>query len=191
MLTDRPRVVILASGQGSLATALITHSQNSEISQAYQIAAVISDRPAAPVLEIATQSGIPAHAIALIGDRLDWERALSDAVAQYAPQLVVSAGFMRILSPAFLARFPVINSHPSLLPHFPGAHAVHDALEAGVSETGCTVHWVDEGVDTGEVIAQRIVEVLPGDTESALHERIKVVERQLLISVVEALVKGN
>ena len=191
VLTDRPRVVILASGQGSLAAALIARSLENQTSQKYQISAVISDQPTAPVLAMAQNAGIPTQAVELAGDRILWEEALGDAVAHFSPQLVVSAGFMRILSPHFLSRFRVINSHPSLLPAFPGAHAVRDALAAGARQPGCTVHWVDEGVDTGEVIAQRIVEVLPGDTVPTLHERIKVVERELLVSVVEDLVKGS
>ena len=185
MLTDSPKIVILASGQGSLAAAVMASAG------VYEVAAVISDQPAAGVLGYAQAASVPTAVVELQGDRLAWEERLGDAVASFSPQLVVSAGFMRIVSPLFLQRFRVINSHPSLLPLFPGAHAVSDALLAGVSHTGCTIHWVDEGVDTGEVIAQRIVEVLPGDTEATLHERIKVVERELLVSVVEALVKGN
>jgi phosphoribosylglycinamide formyltransferase-1 len=185
MPTDPPKIVILASGQGSLAAAVMASAG------VYEVAAIISDQPAAGVLGHGNAVSIPTVVVELQGDRPAWEERLSDAVAFFSPQLVVSAGFMRILSPRFLQRFRVINSHPSLLPLFPGAHAVRDALLAGVSLTGCTIHWVDEGVDTGEVIAQRIVEVLPGDTEATLHERIKVVERELLVSVVEALVKGN
>ncbi|CAB4683230.1 unannotated protein [freshwater metagenome] len=185
VLTELPRIVILASGQGSLAAALM------ESAQLFEVAAVVSDKADAPVLARAESAGICAISLPLQGDRPTWESALADQVACFAPELVVSAGFMRILSPRFLGQFRVINSHPSLLPDFPGAHAVRDALASGASQSGCTVHWVDEGVDTGEVIAQRIVEVIPGDTEATLHERIKVVERELLVSVVEALVKGE
>ena len=185
VLTELPRIVILASGQGSLAAALM------ESAHFFEVAAVISDRREAPVLGRAEAAGINAISLPIQGDRLAWESALADQVAAFAPEFVVSAGFRRILSPRFLERFRVINSHPSLLPDFPGAHAVRDALAAGASESGCTIHWVDEGVDTGKVIAQRIVEVIPGDTETSLHERIKVVERELLVSVVEALVRGE
>ena len=95
---------------------------------------------------------------------------------------------MRILSPEFVSHFKVINSHPALLPLFPGAHAVADALAAGVSRTGITVHWVDKGVDTGEVIAQQPVEILPNDDVASLHERIKIIERALIVSTIEKIV---
>jgi len=103
------------------------------------------------------------------------------------PDLVVSAGFMRIVSPFFLSRFKMINTHPALLPAFPGAHPVRDAIAAGVSVTGASVHWVDAGVDTGEVIAQAHVDVLPTDDESTLHERIKIVERGLIVATLTEL----
>jgi phosphoribosylglycinamide formyltransferase-1 len=114
------------------------------------------------------------------------------AVTAFNPDLVVSAGFMRILGPAFLARFEgkTINTHPALLPAFPGAHAVRDALAAGATETGTTVHLVDAGVDTGPVLAQRKVQVNPDDDEATLHERIKVEERALLVEVINAIAKG-
>ncbi|MBB1028738.1 phosphoribosylglycinamide formyltransferase, partial [Dietzia sp. DQ11-38-2] len=106
---------------------------------------------------------------------------------------IVSAGFMRILGEAFLGEFTgrVLNSHPALLPSFPGAHAVRDALAYGVAVTGCTVHLVDAGVDTGPVIAQRAVDVFSEDTESSLHERIKIVERELLVDVLESAARGR
>ena len=118
--------------------------------------------------------------------RAAWDGALTAAVAARAPDLVISAGFMRILGPAFLARFGprVINTHPALLPAFPGAHAVRDALAYGVKVTGCTVHLVDAGVDTGPVVAQAAVPVEADDDEEVLHERIKSVERGLLVDVV-------
>jgi phosphoribosylglycinamide formyltransferase-1 len=122
------------------------------------------------------------------GDRPAWDAALTAAVAAHQPDLVVSAGFMKILGPAFLAAFPrTINTHPALLPAFPGANAVRDALAAGVEVTGATVHYVDAGVDTGEVIAQVEVPVEPGDTEGSLHERIKVAERRMLVETVERM----
>lgn len=100
------------------------------------------------------------------------------------PSLVVSAGFMRILAPEYVANFKVINSHPSLLPSFPGAHAVRDALKANATVTGTSIHWVDAGVDTGKVIASREVPILVGDTEELLHERIKIVERGLIVATI-------
>ena len=105
------------------------------------------------------------------------------------PWLVVSAGFMKILSPDFVNRFQIINTHPSLLPLFPGAHAVRDALAAGVSESGCTLHFVDAGVDTGAIIAQRKLEVAANESEETLHERIKVLERELIIFGILALLE--
>ena len=119
--------------------------------------------------------------------RAEWDQELINYVQSVSPDLVVSVGFMRILSSEFASKFKVINSHPALLPNFPGAHAVRDALSAGVNQTGCTVHWVDAGVDTGQVIAQRIVDVLPNDDEASLHERIKIVERQLIVETIKSL----
>ena len=109
--------------------------------------------------------------------RGDWDEALAKAVAEHNPRFVVSAGFMRLLGPAVLDAFAVLNTHPALLPAFPGAHAVRDALAYGVQVTGCTVHLVDAGIDTGPVIAQCAVDVHEGDDEATLHERIKAVER--------------
>jgi phosphoribosylglycinamide formyltransferase-1 len=122
--------------------------------------------------------------------RDDWCQVLADSVQRFQPEWVVCAGFMRILSGDFLQRFPgrVINTHPSLLPQFPGAHAVADALAAGVTSTGASVHFVDEGIDTGPVLAQEVVPVLPGDNLSSLHERIKQTERRQLVHVVAKLV---
>ena len=123
--------------------------------------------------------------------RADWDSALALAIAEHEPDLVVSAGFMKILGDHVLDQFSVINTHPALLPRFPGAHAVADALVAGVAETGCTVHFVDEGVDTGPVIEQRSVLVEAGDDVESLHERIKVVERELLVQVVRQLCRSG
>ena len=123
------------------------------------------------------------------GDRDAWDAALTEATAAHEPDLVVSAGFMKILGPQFLTRFPgrVVNTHPALLPAFPGAHAVPATLAYGVKVTGCTVHLVDAGTDTGPILAQQPVPVLDDDDEGRLHERIKVVERRLLVDVLEAL----
>lgn len=124
-------------------------------------------------------------------DRAAWDVALTEAVGTHRPDLVVSAGFMRLVGPAFLGQFGgrMINSHPALLPSFPGTGAVRDALRYGVKVTGCTVLLVDHGVDSGPVLAQEPVRVQPGDTEETLHERIKVVERRLLVDVVAALAR--
>ena len=174
------RAVILASGNGSLAQAIIDDDQLST-----QIVALISDRADALVLERARLSGISTHVIEMKSDRKVWDREILDCVNNLKPDLVISAGFMRILSPDFVRTFPTINSHPALLPLFPGAHAVRDALAAGVRETGTTIHWADEGVDTGKIIRQVKVSILPGDNEASLHERIKEVERGLIVAAIK------
>ena len=179
----RKRVVILASGAGSLAQAIIDATELD-----IQIVAVVSDNPNAQVLERAKAAKLNTSVIELGADRTAWNKQLFDQVDQYQPDLVVSAGFMRILSPEFVNTFPTINSHPALLPEFPGAHAVRDALAAGVSVTGTTVHWVDAGVDTGPIITQMEVPVLPNDDEATLHERIKKVERGLIVATIALII---
>ena len=179
----RKRLVILASGQGSLAQAIIDATDLD-----IQITAVISDRADAPVLERAVKASINTAVVELTADRELWNKQLFAKVDHYKPDLVVSAGFMRILSPKFVSNFPTINSHPALLPEFPGAHAVRDAIAAGVLVTGTTVHWVDAGVDTGPIITQMEVPVLPGDTEATLHERIKKVERGLIVATIALII---
>jgi phosphoribosylglycinamide formyltransferase-1 len=174
------RAVILASGNGSLAQAIIDDAQLGG-----QIVAVVSDRADALVLERARSSDIPTHVIEMKSDRKVWDKEILDCVNNLKPDLVISAGFMRILSPDFVQTFPTINSHPALLPLFPGAHAVRDALVAGASETGTTIHWVDQGMDTGKIIMQARVSILPGDNEASLHERIKEVERGLIVAAIK------
>lgn len=177
------RIVVLVSGSGTLLQALINAA-----GKAFTIAKVVADKPC-PALERAARAGIEAEVVVLGEDRGAWNRRLAAAVGNTAPELVVSAGFMKILGPEFLRQFPqrIINTHPALLPSFPGAHAVRDALAYGVKVSGSTVHFVDEGVDTGPIIAQQPVAVREGDTEEELHERIKVVERELIVSVLETL----
>ncbi|HQA13920.1 MAG TPA: formyltransferase family protein, partial [Ornithinibacter sp.] len=119
--------------------------------------------------------------------RADWDEALARLISDAVPDLVVSAGFMKVLGPTVLARHRVINTHPALLPSFPGAHGVRDAMAHGVRVTGCTCHWVDAGVDTGAIIDQRAVRVEDDDTVETLHERIKVLERDMLVEVVRSL----
>ncbi|MGV0837366.1 phosphoribosylglycinamide formyltransferase [Mycolicibacterium thermoresistibile] len=181
------RVVVLASGTGSLLASLLEAAVGDYPAR---VVAVGTDRDCA-ALEIASAAGIPTFTVRLrdFPDRQAWDAALADAVAAHEPDLVVSAGFMKILGPHFLSRFPgrILNTHPALLPAFPGAHAVADALAYGVQVTGCTVHVVDAGTDTGPILAQRAVQVLKGDDEATLHERIKIVERQLLVEVLAAL----
>jgi phosphoribosylglycinamide formyltransferase-1 len=181
-------VVVLASGTGSLLRALIEAAAAPDYPAT--VVAVGVDR-VCQATEHAAAAGIPAFRMALkdFPDRAAWDVALTDAVAAYEPDLVVSAGFMKILGPVFLARYGgrIINTHPALLPAFPGAHGVRDALAYGVKVTGSTVHLVDSGIDTGPILAQEAVPVLDGDDEDTLHERIKVVERRLLAEVVAAV----
>ena len=187
------RIVVLASGSGTLLQALIDAVQSEALDIA--IAAVGSDVPGVMALTRAEDAGIPVFVQEPMAyaTRDDWNAALTERVASFAPDWVVSAGFMRILGPEFVDAFAgrILNTHPALLPSFPGAHAVRDALAHGVKVTGCTVHLVDHGVDTGPIIAQRAVEVLPDDDEATLHERIKIVERELLVQTLAALTGGH
>jgi phosphoribosylglycinamide formyltransferase-1 len=155
------------------------------------IVAAGSDVPSAPALKRASDAGIRTFICdpSEFTDQDAWNSALLNELRGIEPDLVVSAGFMRILGPSVVAAFGIINTHPSLLPAFPGAHAVRDTLAAGATESGCTVHWVDEGVDTGPIIAQVRVEIEPGDDETTVHERIKVVERDLLVRTVRTLLE--
>ena len=175
------RIVILASGSGTLAQAIFDAQLEADI------VAVISDQPDAAVLDRAHKARIETFTIPMLPDRTEWDRELETLIAALRPDLVVSAGFMRILSERITDKFKIINSHPALLPLYPGAHAVRDALTAGATETGTTIHWVDAGVDTGKVIAQERVEILPEDTEESLHERIKIVERGLIVATIAEL----
>ena len=175
------RIVILASGSGTLAQAIFDAQLEADI------VAVISDQPDAAVLDRAHKARIETFTIPMLPDRTEWDRELETLIAALKPDLVVSAGFMRILSERITNKFKIINSHPALLPLYPGAHAVRDALTAGATETGTTIHWVDAGVDTGKVIAQERVEILPEDTEESLHERIKIVERGLIVATIAEL----
>lgn len=145
--------------------------------------------------EIAAAASLPTFT-ARLGDHPDrdaWDAALTDATAAHSPDLIISAGFMKILGPQFLSRFTgrILNTHPALLPAFPGAHGVADALAYGVKVTGCTVHLVDAGTDTGPILAQEPIPVLDDDDEQTLHERIKVTERRLLVDVVAAVATGG
>ncbi|GAA4913898.1 phosphoribosylglycinamide formyltransferase [Streptomonospora salina] len=153
--------------------------------------AVGADRYGAGGLDLARQAGVEAFTVpfADYGDRGDWNAALIERLDAYRPDLVVSAGFMRILGAEVLERHTVVNIHPALLPAFPGAHAVRDALAYGVAITGATVHFADSGVDTGPVIDQVAVRVDPRDDTASLHERIKSVERRMLVEVVGRLAR--
>jgi phosphoribosylglycinamide formyltransferase-1 len=178
---------VLASGTGSLLASVLEATVDDFPAR---VVAVGADRDCA-ALAIAASSSLPVFTVRLrdYADRDAWDAAITEATAAHEPDLVVSAGFMKILGPQFLYRFlgRVVNTHPALLPAFPGAHAVPEALDYGVKVTGCSVHLVDAGTDTGPLLAQQAVPVLDDDDESTLHERIKVVERRLLVDVLEAL----
>ena len=182
------RVVVLASGAGTLFSALANQANQIGI----QIVGLVSEAEV-PACDRARELGIPVVVVPLLEDRVKWDQNLATELSRLKPSLIVSAGFMKILGPVVL-RFhqgKIINTHPALLPNFPGAHAVRDALMAGVAETGTTIHFVDSGVDTGEVISQVRVKVEPGDTEDSLHERIKQAERELLVTTVSDIAHGK
>lgn len=178
-------VVVLISGTGSNLLALLKAIESPLVP--VRVLAVGSDS-AAPGLAHADLYGIPTFVVEphRFPDRESWAKRLQETIEGFKPDLVALAGFMKILPPSFIRRFSpnLINIHPSLLPLFPGAHAVRDTLAAGATETGATIHIVDEGVDTGPVIAQKTVPVMPGDDINTLHERIKHQERQLLIDTI-------
>lgn len=182
------RVVVLVSGTGSLLASLLAATA---ADYPATVVAVGADRTNIRGLDIAAAAGLPTFSCrpADYPDRAAWDQAITDEVAAHQPDLVVSAGFMKLLGTTFLKTFKdqVINTHPALSPAFPGAHAVVDAIEYGVKVTGCTVFFVDEGVDSGPIVSQRAVPVLDGDTPETLHERIKLDEREMLVSVVAAL----
>lgn len=160
-----------------------------------EIAAVGSDVPDAGALERAVRAGTSTFVVEPgdFPDRSEWNAALLAQVTSFAPDWIVCAGFMRILGAEVVDAFQgrIVNTHPALLPAFPGAHGVRDALAYGVKVTGCTVHLVDHGVDTGPILAQRSVDIRPDDDETSLHERIKTVERELLVQTLAGLVGGN
>ncbi|MFM5903701.1 MAG: phosphoribosylglycinamide formyltransferase [Microbacteriaceae bacterium] len=181
-------VVVLISGSGSNLRALLEAASNPLLG--VKIRAVGADN-AASGLEHAELFGVPTFVVepGRFESREAWAKVLLSNIQHFEPDLVVLAGFMRILPPEFVAALSpnLINTHPSLLPEFPGAHAVRDALAAGATRTGVTIHVVDEGVDTGPRLKQAEVQILPGETEAQLHERIKQVERALLVDVVREI----
>ncbi len=180
-----PRIVVLASGAGTLLQALL----DSEIRKL--IVAVGSDQPEAPALARARAADVPTFVVPMTDDREVWNRDVVEHLQTHEANLVVTAGFMRILDRPVIEAFEnrIINSHPALLPSFPGAHAVRDAVESGVKVTGCTIHIVNEGVDTGPIVAQCPVAVEDGDTVESLHERIKERERTFLVDVLDRIVR--
>ena len=186
------RLVVLISGGGSNLRALLDASDDAEFPA--RVVAIGDDRDAEGLAH-AEEFGIPSFVVPFgaFDSREAWGDELLDQLRQWEADLVILSGFMRLLPPRVVEALSpaLLNTHPAYLPEFPGAHAVRDALAAGVTETGASVIVVDNGVDTGPVVAQRRVPVLPGDTEARLHDRIKVVERQLLVDVVLDVANGR
>src|SRR3954468_24895616 len=187
------RVVVLVSGTGTNLQALLDAAAD----PAYpaEVVAVGADRDGIEALARAQRAGVPTFVLRVsdFPSREAWDAAFADETAKHEPDLVVSAGFMKLAGAAFLDRFGgrYINTHPALLPSFPGMHGARDALDYGVKVTGCTVFIVDAGVDTGPIIAQAAVEVRDDDDESTLHERIKTAERSLLVDTVARMSRGG
>ena len=181
------RINLLASGSGTLAQAVIDAVKSGALN--LEIVRVISDRPA-EVLKRAEKNGIKSTLIdySKFSTREEWANEIEKVIDGDGVDLVVSLGFMRILPKNIVEKFPIINTHPALLPSFPGAHAVRDALAAGAQESGASVHWVDAGVDTGKVISQVRIAVEQGDTPDSLHERIKIQERSLIVETLKEFV---
>jgi len=187
------RLVVLVSGSGTNLQALLDAS--AEPAFGAEVVAVGADRTGIEGLARAERAAIPTfvHRVADFETRRDWDVALTRSVAAYGPDLVVSAGFMKLAGEDFLDAFPgrYVNTHPALLPSFPGMHGARDALRHGVRITGATLFVVDAGIDTGPIVAQTAVPVLDDDTEATLHERIKTVERAMLVHSVGAMVRDG
>ena len=185
--------MVLVSGSGTNLQALIDASNQTEYG--VEIVAVGADRTGITALERAERHGIETFVVetSSYDDRAAWDTALAEAVDAHSPDLVVLAGFMKLAGPAFLAKFGgrTLNTHPALSPAFPGMHGPRDALAYGVKVTGATLFVVDEGVDTGPIVAQVAVPVLDGDDEETLHERIKTSERAMLVEWVGTLARSD
>ncbi len=186
------RIVALVSGGGSNLEALLDHLDRSNTDA--KVVAIGSDLDA-PGLSHGTKRGIPTFVVPFHStpDREAWGEELIAAIEQHQPDLVVLSGFMRLVPANVVARFAphLLNTHPAFLPEFPGAHAVRDAMAAGVTESGASLIVVDESVDGGPLVSQVRVPVQPGDTESTLHERIKTAERTLLANAIDAIAEGS
>ena len=187
------RIVVLVSGSGTNLQALL--DATAEPAYGARVVAVGADRDEILALDRARAVGVPAFVLRVrdFAERAEWDRALTDAVAAYEPDLIVLAGFMKLNGPAFLARFPgmTVNTHPALSPSFPGMHGPAEALAYGVKVTGATLFVVDDGIDTGPIIAQRAVEVRDDDDVDSLHERIKQVERSMLVDTVGRMMRDG
>lgn len=186
------RFAILASGSGTNLQALLDEADRPDFPG--EVAVVLSNKPNAYALERARTAGIPVEVVTrrAFPERSDWDREAAERLRAHRVDWICLAGFMRIVSPAMLEAFPnrIVNIHPSLLPSFPGLHAHRQALEAGVCASGCTVHMVDRGVDTGTIIAQGVVPVLQRDTEETLQRRILGVEHRVYPAVMRWIAQG-
>lgn len=186
------RIVVLISGSGTNLEALLTSLPESGIPA--HVVAVGADQEAEGLRHARTR-GIDTFVVPLSSgeNRDDWGDTLGDTLEGYRPDLIVLSGFMKLLPPSLVSRFSphIINTHPSYLPEFPGAHAVRDALAAGVTQTGASVIVVDDGVDTGKILARERVAIEPDDSEESLHARIKILERSLLLDVLRTLIPDN
>jgi len=182
------RLVVLASGSGSTLQAILD-----DLELGPCVVAAGTDVPSCRAVTRAERAGIATFACALadFADRAAWNAELADRIASYVPDLVVLAGFMRVLSPVVVGRFRIVNTHPALLPAFPGAHAIRDALAAGVRTTGVSVHRVDEGVDTGPLLAQVEVAVEPDDDENSLRARVQAAEKPLYVATLKRLIQED
>lgn len=187
------RIVVLVSGAGTNLQALLDAC--ADPSYGATVVAVGADRHDTLAIARAEAAGVPTFVLQVkdFDDRADWDAALTAAVAEYEPDLVVSAGFMKLVGAAFMARFGgrYVNTHPALSPSFPGMHGPRDALAYGVKVSGCTLFVVDDGIDTGPVIAQASVPVLEDDDEHSLHERIKAVERTMLVATIAKMARDG
>jgi len=185
--------VVLCSGRGSNLEAILQAIKHDGL--ALKVDTVLTDNPEAGALSLAAAHKVPSQVLAYPGKakRAQWQAELLAALRSYDPELVILAGFMRILGPEIIRHFSprVLNIHPSLLPAFPGLHAVKQAIDAGVRVSGCTVHVVDEGVDTGPILAQVAVEVSPQDNVDSLHARIHKAEHTLYPQVLQAYCRGE
>ncbi len=181
------RLVVLASGSGSTLQAILDGAASGGFEA--EVVAAGTDKPGCLAMQRAAAAGVSTFAVSFadFADRSIWDQALAEAIAGYRPDLVVLAGFMRVLAADTVQRFDMVNTHPSLLPSFPGAHAIPDALAHGVKLTGVTVHRVDAGLDSGPILAQVAVEVYPSDTADSLRERIQEAEKPLLIRTIREL----
>jgi phosphoribosylglycinamide formyltransferase-1 len=183
--------VVLVSGAGTNLQALLDAA--ADPAYGATVVAVGADRDGIEGLARAERAGLPTfvHRVKDFTDRADWDRALTASVAEHRPDLVISAGFMKLVGTAFLAEFGgrFVNTHPALSPAFPGMHGAAEAVAYGVKVTGCTIFFVDDGVDTGPIVAQAVVRVEDDDTSDSLHERIKVAERALLVDTVGAMAR--